>query len=109
MDCGSFEARTNIGSSLVAASDVNTLPSQHVETDALAACRAADPKSQIGGVETSTALIRAKTNMPSFMFISEIADESGYYSREVRPRVESFCASHNMGVVLGWPLAVARS
>lgn len=64
-----------------------------------------DPKSQISGVETATALIRAKANMPSFMFISEIADESGYY----RPRVESFCASHNMGVVLGWPLAAARS
>lgn len=76
------------------------------DPEAVDACRKADSSVVIASVETTSALIRAKTDPAPFLFISGIANEFGYFNRDVSDTeyAENFAASHNMGVVLAWLL-----
>jgi hypothetical protein len=62
--------------------------------------------NDIASVETTTALIQAKSGNTPFLFISRIANETGFFSRDVSATeyAQNFVASHNMGVVLAWLL-----
>jgi len=92
----------------VAVGDVNADPAKYKITDpqAVDACRKADPKALIGSIETTIALIRAKTDPAPFMFISAIANHLGYFNRDIADNeyVQNFAASHNAGVILAWLL-----
>lgn len=94
---------------LTAVGDVNVTDyTKYKITDpeAVDACRKLDPAAVIASVETTSALIRAKTDPAPFLFISGIANEFGYFNRDVSDTeyAENFTASHNMGVVLAWLL-----
>jgi hypothetical protein len=92
----------------VAVGDVNADPAKYKITDpqAVDACRKADPKALIGSIETTSALIRAKTDPSPFMFMSAIANHLGYFNRDIADNeyAQNFAASHNAGVVLAWLL-----
>jgi len=92
----------------VAVGDVNADPTKYKITDpqAVDACKKADPKAIIGSIETTSALIRAKTDPAPFMFISAIANNLGYFNRDIADNeyAQNFAASHNAGVVLAWLL-----
>jgi hypothetical protein len=61
---------------------------------------------RIGSIDTTLALIRAKTEPAPFLFISGIANELGFMNRDVVDieYSENFVASHNAGIVLAWLL-----
>ncbi len=92
----------------IAVGDVNADPAKYKITDPLCvdACKKADPKARVGSIETTSALIRAKTDPAPFMFISGIANSLGFYNRDIADNeyAQNFAASHNAGVLLAWLL-----
>jgi hypothetical protein len=97
-----------IDPAFVAVADVNADPAKYKITDPLSvdACKKTDPHSRIGSIETTSALIRAKTDPAPFLFVSGIANCLGYYNRDIADNeyAQNFAASHNAGVVVAWLL-----
>lgn len=95
----------------IAVGDVNVQDySKYKITDPLTvdACHKADRKAKIGSIETTGALIRALTDPVPFLFLASIANELGFFNRDISDSeyTQNFVAAHNMGVVLAWLLPV---
>jgi hypothetical protein len=96
---------------LTALADVNVQDyTKYKLTDPLTvdACKRADTGVLIGSVDTTLALVRAKTDPAPFLFVSGIANELGFFNRDVSDTeyASNFIASHNAGVALAWLLPV---
>ncbi|MDQ2834496.1 MAG: hypothetical protein M3Y50_12250 [Acidobacteriota bacterium] len=94
--------------SCIAVGDVNADAAKYKITDPLCvdACKKVDPEARVGSIETTSALIRAKTDPAPFMFISGIANSLGFFNRDIADNeyAQNFAASHNAGVLLAWLL-----
>lgn len=76
------------------------------DAQSLQAIRNADSRAVIGSIETTHALIRARSGNLPFIFISAITDRLGHFNVEVSSRnyAQNFACAHNAGVVLSWLL-----
>ena len=95
----------------IAVGDVNVQDnSKYKITDppSVDACHKADGTARIGSIDTTSALIRAKTEPAPFLFLSGIANELGFFNRDVGDfeYAQNQVAAHNVGVVLAWLLPV---
>jgi hypothetical protein len=107
----SDEVRLKMDTELTTVADVNVGDyTKYKITDPMTvdACKKVDPRVRIGSVDTTLALIRAKTDPVPFLFISGIANELGFMNRDVTDTEypANFVASHNAGIVLAWLLPI---
>jgi hypothetical protein len=105
------EVKLRIDAALTTVADVNVADyTKYKITDpqTVDACKTADPQVRIGSIDTTLALIRAKTDPAPFLFVSGIANELGFMNRDVTDTEypENFVASHNAGVVVAWLLPI---
>ena len=71
-------------------------------------CKKTDPRVRIGSIDTTLALIRAKTDPASFLFIAGIANELGFMNRDVsefRGEPQRRSRSRLASSALGCPVA----